>query len=179
MSRAWIFATTFCLALAFGPSAALAQEKPAAKQPPKKEKKVWTNEDLEALRATVPLSAPGPGAAVPAAAAPAEGAAAAAATPAGTGEAYSRQNDPAWYRQRAASLRGELDRIDSEIRRLQNFKSNPSSGTTGLALGKDNLSLTPENQIEQLEARRRQVQQEFDDLEAEARRKGFTSSLPR
>ncbi len=178
MLRAWISILMFCLALAFGPSAALAQEKPPVQQPPKKEKKVWTNEDLEALRATVPLSAPGPGAAAPAAA-PAEGAPAAEAAPAGTGEAYSRQNDPAWYRQRATSLRAELDRIDGEIRRLQNFKSNPSSGTTGLALGKDNLSLTPENQIEQLEARRRQVQQELDDLEAEARRKGFTSSLPR
>src|SRR3972149_6246160 len=94
MSRAWISIPIFCLALAFGPSVALAQEKPPAK-PPKKEKKVWTNEDLEALRATVPLSAPGSGAAAPAATAPTEGAPAAA--PAGTGEAYSRQNDPAWY----------------------------------------------------------------------------------
>jgi len=174
MLRAWISTPIFCLALAFGPSATLAQEKPPVQQPPKKEKKIWTNEDLEALRATVPLSEAGPGAATSVTAAPAEGAPAAAATPAGTGEAYSRQNDPAWYRQRATSLRAELDRIDSEIRRLQNFKSNPSSGSTGLALGKDNLSLTPENQIAQLEARRRQVQQELDDLEAEARRKGWS-----
>ena len=174
MSRAWISTSIFCLALVIGPSAALAQEKPPVQQPPKKEKKIWTNEDLEALRATVPLSAPGPGAAAPAAAAPAEGAPAAAAAPAGKGEAYSRQNDPEWYQKQAASLRAELDRIDGEIRRLQNFKSNPSSGSTGLALGKDNLSLTPENQIAQLEARRRQVQQELDDLEAEARRKGWS-----
>ena len=79
-----------------------------------------------------------------------------------------------WYRQRASSLRAELDRIDGEIRRLRSFKSNPSGGSAGLALGKDNLSLTPENQIEQLESRRRQVQQELDDLEAEARRKGWS-----
>ena len=176
MSRAWISIPIFCLALAFGPSVALAQEKPPAK-PPKKEKKVWTNEDLEALRARVPLSEPGPGAAAPVAAA--EGASAGEAPAAGTGEAYSRQNDPAWYRQRAASLRAELERIDSEIRRLRDFKSNPSSGSAGLALGKDNLSLTPENQITQLEARRRQVQQELDDLEAEARRKGYSPSLVR
>lgn len=171
MKRAWICACTFGLVLAFGPSAALGQQRPPAKQP-KKEKKVWTNEDLEALRARVPLSEPGPGSA--AAAAPAvEGAAAAEAAPAAAGEGYSRQNDPAWYRQRASSLRAELDRIDSEIRRLQNFKRNPASGSAGLALGKDNLSLTPENQIEQLQLRRRLVQQELDDLEAEARRKGW------
>jgi hypothetical protein len=170
MSRARIFAAIFGLALAFGPSVALAQEKPPAKKP-QKEKKVWTNDDLEALRATVPLSAPGPGtaASAPTAEEAPEGGAAAA----GEGEAYSRQNDPAWYRQRASSLRAELDRLDNEIRRLQNFKSNPSSGSAGLALGKDNLSLTPENQIEQLQARRRQVQQELDDLETEARRKGW------
>ena len=178
MPRTWIFVAVACLTLACGPSLALAQEKPPAK-PPKKEKKVWTNEDLEALRARVPLSEPGAGAGAPAATAPAEGGPAAAAAPAGAGEAYSRQNDPAWFRQRAASLRSELDRIDGEIRRLQNFKSNPSSGGGGLALGRDNLSLTPENQIEQLQLRRRQVQQELDDLEAEARRKGFSSSFPR
>jgi len=176
MSRAWISASIFCIALAGGPSAALAQQKPPAK-PPAKEKKVWTNEDLEALRARVPLSEPGPGAA--AAAPAAEGASAAASAPAAAGEDYSRQNDPAWYRQRASSLRAELDRIDSEIRRLQNFKSNPASGSAGLALGKDNLSLTPENQIEQLQARRRQVQQELDDLEAEARRKGWAPGAVR
>jgi len=175
MSRRWILIPSFCFALGSFPATTFAQQKPAAKAPAK-EKKVWTNEDLEALRTRVPLSEPGPGAA--AAVPTAEGAAGEAA-PAGTGEAYSRQNDPAWYRQRASSLRAELERIDSEIRRLQGFKNNPASGSAGLALGKDNLSLTPENQIEQLQARRRQVQQELDDLEAEARRKGWTPSLTR
>lgn len=179
MSHAWICACTFGLALAFGPCVALAQEKPPAKEPPRKEKKVWTNEDLEALRATVPLSELGPGAGTPAPAAPAEETPVGEAAAAEKGQAYSRENDPEWYQKRAASLRAELDRIDSEIRRLQNFKSNPSSGSAGLALGKNNLSLTPENQIEQLQARRRQVQQQLDDLEAEARRKGWAPGLTR
>ena len=166
------------LAVMLGPAWVLAQE-PPPKQPPKKEKKVWTNDDLEALRNSVHLSELGSGA-VPATSTAAEGTSAeGGAKPAAAGEAYSRENDPAWYQKQAATLRAELDRIDGEIRRLQDFKNNPSSGSAGMALDKDNLSLTPENQLAQLQARRRQVQQELDDLEATARRKGFPAGLVR
>jgi hypothetical protein len=165
MRRAvWILPVSLSLVLT---STAAAQERPPAKQP-KKEKKVWTNEDLEALRTRVPISEPGAAPPAPEAAAPADEARAAAPA-----QSYSKENDPAVYRQRATALRAELDRIDGEIRRLRQFKSNPSTGRTGIALGQDNISLTPENQIEQLERRRRQVLQELDDLEAEARRKGW------
>lgn len=101
------------------------------------------------------------------------------AKPGAPAEAYSKDKDPKWYRERAASLRAELDRIDGEIRRLRDFKSNPYSGQGGLTLGKENLSLTPENEIEQLQRRRRQVQQELDDLEAQARRNGFSPGTTR
>ena len=161
---------SFGLAL-FGAATAAAQAQPPAKRPPQKAKKVWTNDDLEELSARVPRSEFG-AAAGPGSAAAAETKAGGEAKP-GETQAYAKDKDPAYYKQRAAALRAELDRIDSEIRRLRSFKSNPSSGTGGLALGQDNLSLTPENQIRQLEVRRSQVEKELDDLEAEARRNGF------
>ena len=155
----------------FGAATAAAQAQPPTKRPPQKAKKVWTNDDLEELRTRVPLSDFG-AAAGPASAPAAETKAGGEPKP-GETPAYAKDKDPAYYKQRATALRAELDRIDSEIRRLRSFKSNPSSGTGGLALGQDNLSLTPENQIQQLEARRRQVEKELDDLDAEARRTGF------
>jgi hypothetical protein len=164
------------LALALGPSSEAQQ---AQRRPPQKAKKVWTNDDIDALRARVPLSVTGQE--LPAAAAePAAGEKAAGeATAKGPLEPYVRERDPKYYQQRYAALRAEVDRIDAEIRRLREFRANPNTGQQGLALGAENLSLTPENQIQLLEERRRKVQQDISDLEDQARRAGIPLGLLR
>lgn len=143
----------------------------ATGQKPKKAKKVWTNDDLEQLRGTAPVSVPG-GAGTP------EGTAAkGAGEEAAGGEEkgpYVKEKDPKWYAQRMASLRDELDRTDKEISRLRNFLQNPSSGQAGMALGQENARLSPANQIDQLQRQREKISRQMSDLETEARRNGIS-----
>lgn len=139
-----------------------------------KEKKVWTNEDLEQLRSTSYISIVGQ-------VAPSETPAVTAGQP-GTAEtekagAENEQiapgKDPKTYRQKLEPLRAELERIDSEIHRLREFRASGETVMNGLDLSKENMSLTPENQIQQLEARRREVQSKIDEIEDQARRNGI------
>jgi uncharacterized small protein (DUF1192 family) len=158
-------------------------QQPAEKKPPRppaRERVVWTNDEIELLARRVQLSDLGPGVPLtpPAPAAGGQGAAP-AGEPGSAASSYSRENDPEVFRQRAARLRAEIERIDGELRRLRAFRNNPNMGQAGLALGTDNISQTPENQIQQLEQRRARAQQELDDLEAEARRKGWPPGATR
>lgn len=160
---------------------ALAQQPQTPAKPPRREKKVWTNEDLEALRqktilsdfrGTAPAAAATEGAA--AAGEAVEGAArpaAAAATP--------KEKDPAEYQKRLSPLRAELTTVENRLRELRNYKSNPNRGQAGLALGGENLNLTPENEIANLEARRREILRQIDEIEAEARRNGLSPGAVR
>jgi uncharacterized small protein (DUF1192 family) len=160
---------------------ALAQRPTERKPPATKERKVWTNDEIELLAKRVPLSDLGPGIALTSEAPAASGQAPPAGTAGATGDApsYSRENDPEVYRQRAARLRAEIERIDGELRRLREFRDNPNLGQAGIMLGAGNISQTPENQIQQLEQRRARAQQELDDLEADARRKGWPPGATR
>lgn len=172
------------LALTAPPAQELRVQVPAKKV--QKQKRVWTNEDLEALRegkrapvTEMSAEAPKEAAAEGAAAQPAaEGGAREGASGAPTGP-YVKEQDPKWYREQIAPLRGELDRIDSEIRRIRDFKVNPSSGGNAMGLGQSNMSLTPENEILQLEKKRGEVLAKIDDLESQARRNGIDPGVLR
>jgi len=168
-----------CLAVMLLPALAAAQA--PAKQPPKqKPKKVWTNEDLEALRNRVRLSDFEGGAAPPPAesapqAAPGEATAATGAAAAAAGPAYDRAKDPEWYRQRLAGMRAEVERIGAEISRLREARTRGTQTNVALGLGQSG-GLSPEDQIASLERRRAQVQQQIDELEDQARRNGIEPS---
>jgi len=149
----------------FGAQAASGENKP------KKAKKVWTNDDLEQLRGTAPVTVAGAPATPSGAAAKGAGEEAAGGEEKGP---YVKEKDPKWYGQRMASLREELDKTEKEISRLRNFLRNPSSGQAGLALGQENARLSPANQIDQLERQREKIRRQMDDLEAEARRNGIS-----
>jgi uncharacterized small protein (DUF1192 family) len=164
------------------PAMAQAQRPPEKKpaKAPARERVVWTNDEIELLAKRVPLSDLGPGIALTSEAPATAGQAppAAGTAPAGA-PSYSRENDPEVFRQRATRLRAEIERVDGELRRLREFRNNPNMGQAGLTLGADNISQTPENQIQQLEQRRAKAQQELNDLEAEARRKGWPPGATR
>ena len=164
-------AVSLMLSLTLSPALAepVVQKQAAQKPAVQKAKKVWTNDDIELLRAKSPISVMGEVAPPPEAAKEA-----AAGEKAAPGEPYVKEKDPKWYQQQLAPLRGELDRIDSEIRRLRDFRTSATTGRPGIVLGQENIPLSPENQIQQLERRRRDVQQQIDDLEALARRNGIS-----
>ncbi len=156
-----------------GQGAAPGQAQPAPKPATRKEKKVWTNEDLEELRGKAHVSVVGQASASPAGeeAKPAASGSEMAGT---AGEPYLREKDAQPYRERLAPLRAELERIDSQIRQIRDFLSNPrSEAQAGIVLGQGSMQLTPQNQLEQLERRRRDVQQKIDEIEDQARQNGI------
>ena len=155
-------AAVLALAIAF-PS--LAAEKPRATQsnPSTQAKKVWTNEDMDELRARglittfnpaiemiipTPTVAPGP------------------ATFA------SKTEDPAWYADQAYILQAELDRREAALREAQANLALAEQRITqpGIAMDKDNVGVTPLAGIAILEAQVREVQDQLDELSDLARR---------
>ncbi len=94
-------------------------------------------------------------------------------------ERYVRAKDPKWYSEQVAALRAEIDRIDGESRRLREFRASARTSQGGLVLGQSNIPLNPENQIQQLEAQRREVQRQIDALEDQARRNNIAPGVIR
>jgi DNA repair exonuclease SbcCD ATPase subunit len=162
-------------ALLGAPPGGIAAEVASAPRPRRQlEKKVYTNDDLET---------PAPTRAEPAApvAPQAEALAAAVEAPV-TAPAvaafekltpYMKESDPAWYRGQLELLRSELARIDALVLRLRAFRATGQGMMGGLILNQPNLRLTPENEIEQLGLRRREILRQVDDLEDLGRRYGI------
>jgi hypothetical protein len=197
------------LALAIGAAPLLAQssqqapppqtpEKPAQK-PQEKPKKVWTDDDLTALRSTVNITT---ATATP----PAEtaegtgeaGAAGPAAAPAAGGKQgqVPPEKTAKFYQDKLTPLRAKLAEAEAKIKAIQDVLNNPSRG------GSDHVSLTqsappgpaqqpggpprpddnlygntlvrPEDQLAYYQKQRDDLQQQIDALEAEAIRNGLT-----
>ncbi len=144
-------------------------------QPPaKKAKKVWTNEDVEALRPggiTILKPSPAVSSAPPAAA---EEAAAKKEEEKPEGEKKAGLTPLEKILKRLAPLREELTVVEM---RLQTLRGSLATGnTTGGAINVDKApgGLNTENQLTQLENRRSILQRQIADIEDEARRLGIS-----
>lgn len=163
-------AALFALAC-FAPAMA-SQAAPPQKQPPaKKAKKIWTNEDLEALRPSGVASSATPSA-VPSASgeAPAgdETAAKAAA------EKKDKEEDPVEkLRKRLTPLRAEIDAVDAQLRSLRQNRSSGRTSGGGMDVSKTTGGMNTEDQIAQLEKRRGDLLRQIAAIEDEARRAGM------
>lgn len=131
-------------------------------------KTVWTNDEIEKLRArglitffTVPEAGP----AAPAADAP-----------------YDETKDPTWYAEQAAKLQTELASARADLAQylvtLDDAKG-LNSLTGGVAIDRDPLGITPEAGIQIRERRVQDVASQIDALEESARRNGFPPGLTR
>lgn len=158
------------LALALSVSVAAAQAPSTQKSPEKKAKKVWTNDDLDELRAQSHWAS-------------GSDSSSGTSAQAGTTEAgptenkpapLPREKDPETYQKKLAALRAQLGQIDSQIRSLRNSMNTPISGGNGVNLSTATVTGRPENQIEALEKQKQQIQQQIDAVEAEARRNGIS-----
>lgn len=164
----WILAAAVGLALAVTP-AGWAQA-PAKAAPAKKPKKIWTNEDLEELRNRLPLSSFG--------AAPATAGGEGGAATATGAAAEEKKPDEATLRleriqKQLATLREELAKVDEQLRSLRAPRASGRTTGQGLAFNEVPGGLTTESQIEVLEARRRSLLRQIEELEDEARRSGY------
>jgi len=138
-------------ATAQSPTPAPTQTPAAQTPPPAKPKKVWTNDDV-------------------------------AAAPADPGSAKARTEDTAKkpdpnarlaleLRAKLQKLQGMLLETEKQLSDLKNFQSGETSGTARGQVYKGYSSAPIPEQIEKLEARKRQLQEMIDSLYDEARKR--------
>ena len=163
--RKYLFplAAVLALAIAF-PSRAAEKPRPAQgnqNQP----KKVWTNEDMDQLRARGLISIVGQEVN--------EAAAQAAVTPSEpTFPVYnSRLDDPEWYAEKATDLQAELDQRQAALQQERQALALAKDRITqpGVAMDQPTIGVTPGAALAILEAQVDEVQSQLDELSDLAR----------
>ncbi|MGA8145203.1 MAG: hypothetical protein WB987_15055 [Candidatus Acidiferrales bacterium] len=141
---------------------------------PDREKKIYTNDDIDRMWPKQPL---------PAATAPnpqirstaISRAARTAAAP------LPPEKDPLWYAQQVATLSSELDQIAGKEQRLRAFRASaaaPGPGT-GLQLNAPCEGYTTDNEIAQLALRRQEIEQQIAALEDTAQQNDLPPGILR
>jgi len=146
------------------PSQAAGKPRPA-KSDQNQPAKVWTNEDLDQLRARGLLSVVGQEPTLP----PTQSEAASTAP---THPIYeSRLDDPTWYADKAAVLRAELDRRQAALNDELAAIAQAADRITqpGVALDKPSIGVTPEAAVQVLQEKVQDVQNQLDELSDLAR----------
>jgi len=131
----------------------------------KKPKKVWTNEEVGSLSS--PISVVGDAKSSPAAEEkkPVESSAGDSA----------RQRQIEQYRNQIQQIRAQMDAIDKRIDQLKNFKGENSNPSGGININQGYNMVPLEDQVKQLEEKKRQFAAKIDDLELQARKNGIDS----
>jgi hypothetical protein len=84
-----------------------------------------------------------------------------------------RDKQGAAYRDRLHQLNNELEATDKKISQLRNFKADNTSASGGINMN-HGYSMTPvEDQVKQLEEKKKQIQAQIDSVEDQARKNGF------
>jgi hypothetical protein len=158
----------FALANVFPTRAA---EKPSPAQAAKT-KKVWTNDDMDQLRARGLITTFN---------VTTETTAQAPAAPSEPAQFSARTEDPSWYAQRAADLQAQLDKRESALREAQTNLAQAVEGITqpGIAMDKKNEGITPETGIAVLRAQVLEVQNQLDELSNLARQNNIPPGVLR
>jgi hypothetical protein len=85
----------------------------------------------------------------------------------------AREKQAAAYRDRLHQLNNELEATDKKISQLRNFKGDNTSASGGINMN-HGYSMTPvEDQVKQLEEKKKQIQMQIDAVEDQARKNGF------
>jgi hypothetical protein len=168
--RIYPFPVAPILALAFAFSSRAAE--PSRPAQAGQTKKVWTNDDMDSLRARGLISTFSP---EPEALAQAPAASPEPATYA------SRLEDPEWYAQRAADLQAELDKRNAALHEAQTNLAQAAQGITqpGIAMDEGNAGVTPEAGIAVLAAQVLEVQTQLDELSALAQQNNIPPGVLR
>ena len=163
--RHYYFPFAAALVLLFACSSQAAGKPRPAQSNQNQPKKVWTNDDMDQLRARGLISIVGQEAAEPAAQVP-------AAPAETTFPVYqSRLDDPTWYADKAADLRAELDRREAALNEQLRAIALAADRITqpGLTLNQDNAGVTPEAGVKVLQAKVQEIQAQMDELSDLAR----------
>jgi hypothetical protein len=165
-----------CLAQSQDSSASTpASTKPAAAPTPakttpadtekKKPKKVWTNDEIGSVRGTVSVVGDGN-----------QGdSSAAQQKPTASGSGDIRQKQISSYRDQIRQLQSQIDAADKRIAQLKNFKAEDSSPSGGINMNQPYNMVPVEQQVKQLEDKKKQLHAKIEDVENEARKNGIDS----
>ncbi len=171
--RTYPFALAAVLALAIAsPTRAAEKPRPAQATQSNQAKRVWTNDDMDQLRArgliTTFSTAP-------------ETAAQAPAAPPEPATYTSKLEDPAWYAQQASDLQAELDKREAALREAQANLAQAAEGITqpGIAMDKKNPGVTPAAGLDALEAQVLEIQNQLDELSDLARQNNIPPGVLR
>jgi|SRR5579863_2375905 len=138
------------------PPAAAGEKKPADGTKPKK---VWTNEEVGSLQGTVSVVGTNR---------PAERETGASAS---TGD--PRRSKILRYRAAIAELRKKIDAADQRIAQYKNFKADDSSPNGGINPNKGYSMVPLDEQVKQLEEKKKQLLANIEDLENQAKKEGI------
>ena len=160
--------------LALAASAAAGGAPRARPDRPPQERRIWTSEEVEALRAKGLISPVGP----PSTPATAEEIAA-VEKPSAPPARPEQEKDLEWYADQAAKLREEMSPLDQEIRYVRLALANHQTREGGINLTRENPGITPQSGIWVLENRKRDLLARLEALKELARRNGITPSVLR
>lgn len=159
---------------------------PASPRPhPIQEKKIYTNDDIDALAGRY-----GGGVALqPGALRPTMANAASSIANQRLGvspdaqsaelESMTHEKDPRWYVKQIVALDAELEETDSKVQQLREFRATGTGLPVGLILSAPCEGITTDNEIEQLALRRQQLERQIGELDDTARRNGFSPGFLR
>jgi hypothetical protein len=144
--------------------------KPSSTTEAKKPKKVWTNDELGSVKGTV--SVVGDGNATGGATS-AKKSSDSVDDPAPAGNKEARQKQLEAYRGQIRQLQAQIDAADKRIAQLRNFKGENTSPAGGINPNQGYNMVPIEDQVKQLEDKKKQAQAKIDDVESDARRNGI------
>ncbi|HYL09692.1 MAG TPA: hypothetical protein VEU31_03055 [Candidatus Acidoferrales bacterium] len=131
---------------------------------PSKPRKIWTEDDLNTLKANVsivgnPSGARGTLQKKPQAGKPQD--------------LLPPEKDPAWYQRQLSPLRAQIERIDAEIRKMKGVQDGKETSDAGRQYNGADLPLNSQDRIEFLGKKKREFQDRVEALEDQARRNGI------
>jgi uncharacterized protein (UPF0335 family) len=130
----------------------------------KKPKKVWTNDEIGSVRGTVSVVGN------PTTSAGGQKNKKSAASSASNSV---RQHQIAAYRNQILKLQAQIDGIDKQITQLKDFKADNASPSGGIDPHHGYTMLPLEEQVKQLQEKKKQLETKISDVQDEARKAGI------
>jgi hypothetical protein len=126
-----------------------------------KPKKVWTNDEISNVGGDGAISVVG------------KAAGSSNNFQKGAPGSAARDKQAAAYRDRLHQLNNELEATEKQISQLQNFKADNSSPSGGIDMNHRYTRTPVEDQVKELEEKKKQIQAQIDAVEDQARKNGF------
>jgi len=86
-----------------------------------------------------------------------------------------RQRQINEYKKQLSQLQSQIDAIDKRISQLKNFKGDNTSPSGGININQGYNMVPLEDQVKQLETKKKELQGKMDDVESDARKNGISS----